>query len=157
MDVRLANSFIDAFMFVMSGIGCPTPKRLRLYVRDRNALNSGVAVKVDFTRQMSGSVVYNMREDTAKFIASTMMMGMPVIEFDEIAQSAISELSNMLSANAATNLTKLGIDVDISTPQLNIGAGAAINVSDSQFLVVAMDVGGHRVDIDIAAKIDVPI
>lgn len=39
----------------------------------------------------------------------TMMMGMPVIEFDDMAQSALSELSNMLTANAATSFAEMGI------------------------------------------------
>ncbi|MNP44265.1 CheY-P phosphatase CheX [compost metagenome] len=47
-----------------------------------------------------------------------MMMGMPVNNFDELAQSAISELTNMLTANAATNLSSQNISINISTPTL---------------------------------------
>ena len=35
-----------------------------------------------------------------------MMMGMPVDDFNEMAQSAISELVNMLTANVATNYSR---------------------------------------------------
>lgn len=150
MDAKLVNPFIDAFMAVMPQIGFPTPKRTKVYLQDKNAVSSGVVVMVGFTKQMRGNVVYNMNEDTAKFIASTMMMGMPVAEFDAMAQSAISELSNMLSANAATNLTQMGLEVDISTPNLTIGEGFSVKISDSQYLTVEMDLGGHRIDIAIA-------
>lgn len=139
-------------MSVMPLLGCPNPKRVKVYLHDKFVTNNGVAVRVNFTKGLSGSVVYNMQEDTAKFIASTMMMGMPVNEFDELARSAISELSNMLTANATTNLTKLGFIADISPPSLAIGPGAKMIVGDSQCLVVAMDVGGHGVDIFIAVK-----
>ena len=87
-----------------------------------------------------------------KFIASTMMMGMPVADFDEMAQSAISAMSNMLTATAATNLASLGREVDISTPSLTVGAGAGIRISGGQFLTVTMDMGGHIVEIDIAVE-----
>ncbi len=150
MDAKLVNPFIDAFMTVMPQIGFPTPKRTKVYLQDKNATSLGVVVMVGFTKQMRGNVVYNMNEDTAKFIASTMMMGMPVAEFDAMAQSAISEMSNMLSANAATNLTQMELEVDISTPSLTIGEGFSIKISESQYLTVEMDLGGHKIDIAIA-------
>jgi chemotaxis protein CheX len=51
------------------------------------------------------------------------MMGMsePAVEFDEMAQSAVSELSNMLTANASIELSGNGITTDISTPTLMYG------------------------------------
>ena len=74
----------------------------------------------------------------------------PVAEFDAMAQSAISEMSNMLTANAATNLTGMGFEVDISTPSLSIGKNFQVKISDSQYLTVEMDLGGHIVELDIA-------
>ena len=115
-----------------------------------NLKDSGVSVIVGFTKQIRGNVVYNMTEDTAKFIASTMMMGMPVENFDEMAQSAISELSNMLTANTATHIAGLGLEVDISTPSLSIGEDFQIKISSDGYLAVDMDLGGHIVELDIS-------
>ncbi len=150
MDAKLVNPFVDAFTSVMPQMGFPEPKRAKLYVREVNAASRGVAVLVGFTKQVKGNVVYNMNEDTAKHIASTMMMGMPVAEFDAMAQSAISEMSNMLTANAATNLANMGLEVDISTPSLMVGADLPIKISSAQYLTVEMDLGGHTVELDIA-------
>ena len=150
MDAKLVNPFVDAFTAVMPQMGFAEPKRLKLYVREKHALSLGVSVIVGFTKQLRGNVVYNMNEDTAKLIASTMMMGMPVEEFNEMAQSAISEMSNMLTATAATNLTALGLEVDISTPSLTVGANYQVKISDGQFLTVEMDLGGNMVELDIA-------
>ena len=152
MDVKLVNPFIDAFTTVLPQMGFPTPQRTGMTVNQQNAVSQGVAVIVGFTKEIRGNVVYNMSEDTAKFIASTMMMGMPVESFDEMAQSAISEMSNMLTANAATNLTALGLEVDISTPSLTVGSDFQIKISNEQYLCVVMDVSGHQVEIDIAVK-----
>ena len=150
MDAKLVNPFIDAFVSVMPQMGFQEPKRTKMYVREKNAVSLGVSVIVGFTKQIRGNVVYNMSVDTAKFIASTMMMGMPVAEFDTMAQSAISEMSNMLTANAATNLTGMGLEVDISTPSLSIGENFQVKISDGQYLTVEMDLGGQMVEIDIA-------
>ncbi len=152
MDVKLVNPFIDAFTTVLPQMGFPTPERTGMGVKDKNIESLGVSVLVGFTKEIRGNVVYNMNEETAKFIASTMMMGMPIAAFDEMAQSAISEMSNMLTANAATNLAALGREVDISTPSLTVGAGARIRISAGQFLTVNMDLGGHVVEIDIAVE-----
>lgn len=50
-----------------------------------------------------------------------MMMGLPVEELNEMAQSALSELSNMLTANASINFSNIGVNVNISTPTLMYG------------------------------------
>ena len=155
MDAKLVNPFIDAFISVMPQIGFPIPKRTKVYVQNKNITNFGVVVMIGFTKQIRGNVVYNMTEDTAKFIASTMMMGMPVAEFDVMAQSAISEMSNMLAANTATNITALELEVDISTPSLTVGEGSQIKISSGQYLTIEMDLGGHKVDIAIAVDRDV--
>ena len=154
MDAKLVNPFIDAFISVMPQIGFPIPKRTKVYVQSTNIVNFGVAVMLGFTKQIRGNVVYNMNEDTAKFIASTMMMGMPVSEIDAMAQSAIAEMSNMLAANTATNLTALDLEVDISTPSLTVGKDTKIKISSGQYLTIEMDLGGHKVDIAIAVDKD---
>ena len=150
MDAKLVNPFIDAFTTVMPQMGFQEPKRTKMSVKDKVAESLGVSVIVGFTKQIRGNVIYNMSEDTAKYIASTMMMGMPVESFDEMAQSAISEMSNMLTANAATNLTAMGLEVDISTLSLSVGEKFQIKISGEQYLTVEMDLGGHPVELDIA-------
>lgn len=152
MDVKLVNPFINAFTAVLPQMGFPTPERTGMSVKEKTINSLGITVLVGFTKEIRGNVCYNMSEDTAKFIASTMMMGMPVETFDEMAQSAISEMSNMLTATAATNLTSLGKEVDISTPSLSVGEDFQIKIAPGQFLVVTMDIGGHVVEINIAVE-----
>ena len=152
MDAKLVNPFIDAFMTVLPQIGFQEPTRAAMNIKDKMPQSLGVTIIVGFTKQIRGNVVYNMSEDTAKYIASTMMMGMPVENFDEMAQSAVSEMSNMLTANAATNLAAMGLEVDISTPSLSVGADFQVKISNEKYLTVTMDVSGHPVEIDIAVQ-----
>ena len=152
MDAKLVNPFIDAFMTVLPQIGFQEPTRAAMNVKDKMTQSLVVTIIVGFTKQIRGNVVYNMSEDTAKYIASTMMMGMPVESFDEMAQSAVSEMSNMLTANAATNLAAMGLEVDISTPSLSVGSEFQVKISNEKYLTVTMDVSGHPVEIDIAVQ-----
>ena len=151
MDAKLVNPFIDALVNVMPQMGF-VPKRVSMSVQNQTCKSLGVSLIVGFTKGLRGNVVYNMTEQSAKFIASKMMMGMPVENLDEMAQSALSELSNMLTANAATNLTAMGYEVDISTPSLTVGQDFQIKISGEQYLVVVMDLGGENMELNIAVQ-----
>lgn len=147
VDAKLVNPIIDAFMEVMPQMGFPMPKRLRVYLQDRTVISNGVTIKVGLTKQLRGNVIYNMTADTAKYIASTMLLGVPVENFNDMAQSAIREIANVLTARAATNFTKMGFEVDITTPELTIEEDYTIKISDAQYLTVEMDLGGNRIDV----------
>ena len=155
MDAKLVNPIIDAFMEVMPQMGFPMPKRLRVYLQDRNLISNGVILTVGFTQGMTGKVIYNMSADSARYFASTMMLGVPVTKFGDMAQSALREMSNVLTARAATHFAELGVEVDITTPELTISEDHTIKISDSNFLMVEMDVGGYRIDIALAVDRDV--
>ena len=58
----------------------------------------------------------------------------------------------MLTATAATNLSGMGLEVDISTPSLSIGKEFQMKISDSEYLAVDMDLAGHIVELDIAVE-----
>ena len=143
----MVNPIIDAFMDVMPQMGFPMPKRQRIYLQERNVISNGVTLTLGFTKQMQGKVIYNMTADTARYIASTMMLGVPVVKFNELAQSALREMSNMLTARAAIKYSEFGLDVDITTPELVIEEGNTIKISDAHYLTVEMDLGGHKIDV----------
>lgn len=143
----MVNPIIDAFMDVMPQMGFPMPKRQRIYLQERIVISNGVTLTLGFTKQMQGKVIYNMTADTARYIASTMMLGVPVTKFNELAQSALREMSNMLTARAAIKYSELGLDVDITTPELVIEEDNTIKISDTHYLTVEMDLGGHKIDV----------
>lgn len=152
MDAKLVNPFIDSLVAVLPQMGFDVPKRSKMTVKSQTCESLGVSIIVGFTKGLRGNVVYNMTEDAAKFIASKMMMGMPVESLDEMAQSALSEMSNMLTANAATNLAAMGMMVDISTPSLTVGQSFKIKISSENYLVVDMDLGGQVMELNIAVQ-----
>ena len=150
MDAKFINPFIDAFTTIMPQMGFQNITRSNVSVKEKSADSLGVTVLVGITKEVRGNVAYNMPENTAKYIASTMMCGMPVEAFDDMAQSAIAELSNMLTANAATNLASMGFEVDISTPSVTVGEGYSIKISNEQYLCVAMNIADKPLEINIS-------
>lgn len=150
MDVKLMNPFIDAFTTVMSQIGFQNISRGKITLKDKLTRSLGITVLVGITKDVRGNIAYNISDETARFIASTMMCGMPVDTLDDMAQSAISEMANMITANAATNLHAMGITVDISTPSLSVGDGFTVKISNKEYLSVEMIIGTQIVEINMA-------
>jgi chemotaxis protein CheX len=138
MNVNYVNPFIDAFRTVMTQLGFGQIRKGELSVISRDLVSSGAIIIVGVVGAIKGNVVYTLDIDSAKRIASTMMTGMPVDNFDEMAQSAISELTNMLTANAATSLYNMKLQIDISTPALLYGDNISIKMSAAQVLRVQL-------------------
>lgn len=136
MDAALATPFIKAFFDLLPQLGFQQVKRGNLRVSEKMAVSLDVIAVVGLSQQLRGNVAYAMSQETAKKFASVMMMGMPVEQLDEMSQSAISEASNMITANAAMTLESQGISVNISPPTLVIGRGVKVRISQVQSLIV---------------------
>ena len=149
MDAKMINPFIEAIMHIMPQLGFQSITKGKISVGDQFMLSKGVTVFVGLTDEMQGNIAYNMTEETAKKIASMMMMGMPIAEMDEMAQSAISELTNMVTGTAATNLEKCGLRVDISPPNLVVGSDFKAKVGCNKFLIVEMIIDSLLLELNI--------
>ncbi|MEA5083584.1 MAG: chemotaxis protein CheX [Lachnospiraceae bacterium] len=152
MDVNFINPFIEAVMGVLPQLGFENIVRTGLSVKGNKISMSGVALTIGIVGEKKGNVVYILDIEGAKKIASTMMMGMPVDEFDDMAKSAVSELSNMLSANASINFSNIGINTDISIPALIYGDSIEISMSTSQVICVEFDIDGIHLQVNVSLE-----
>lgn len=150
MDVKVVNPFLQAIQNIMPQLGFKTINRGKLSRGDKDLHGQGVTIIVGLSEQAQGNVVYNMTQATACQIASTMMNGMPVTELDELAQSAVSELGNMLTANAATNFSALGLNVNISSPSMIIGNDFNIKLNKEKYIVMEMLVDEIKFEVSLA-------
>lgn len=151
MDVNHINPVLEAFLTVMPQLGLEQVERKNVSVKGRYIESPGVMVIVGIVGDIKGNIIYGLTEADAKSIASAMMMGMPIDDFGELAQSAISELTNMLTANVATNFSKENIMVNISTPTLMYGEFTA-NASADKVLSVEMGVNNTVIEVNISLE-----
>lgn len=149
MDVKYINPFIGSFVNVMPQLGINNFKKNSLSVKDRVLKSSGVLIIIGIVGDFKGNVFYRTTMDCAKKIASTMMMGAEVTTLDTIAQSALSELGNMLAANASTIFSQDNIIIDISTPTLMYGDFTTTANSD-QIISIEMLIDNEPFEINIA-------
>lgn len=152
LDANLINPFIDAMSQVLPQLGFQSVSRGKLGIGEQFVHSKGVTILIGMTKQVRGNVAYNLSEAAACKIASTMMMGMPVAELDEMAQSAISELVNMVTANAAINFDKQGLAVDISTPSMVLGQDFKAKVSSGKYIALELLVDSEVIEIDIGVE-----
>ena len=88
------------------------------YSHKRTSIPNSIAVKLELSGDVVGYVLIRFSEDSAKRIASIMMMGMPIDELDDMSLSALSELGNMIMGGATVHLSEEGLSTDITTPVL---------------------------------------
>lgn len=151
MDVNHINPVLKSFTNVLPQLGMTNIQKKGVSLKGKVIESPGVVITIGLFGDLKGNIIYGMTEDNAKSIASKMMMGMPVDDFNELAQSAISELINMLTANTATNFSENNIIIDISTPTLMYGDFTATASSD-QVLCVKMGVDEYDIDVNISIE-----
>ena len=80
----------------------------------------GVAALVGLAGDVEGRVLFDMTYETALNLASK-MNGETLTEFDDLAKATISELANLITAQAVTKLHELGFKFDLTPPTLFAG------------------------------------
>ena len=152
MDARYINPVIDAFREILPQLGFTDIQRGNISMGSNSVESLGVTVIIGMTKAIRGNVAYNLTEATAMAIASTMMGGMPVTQFDDLPQSAISELVNMVTANAAIRYEQMGLQVDISPPSLVVGADFRARLLQDKFLVIEMFANGLLLQLNLGLE-----
>jgi chemotaxis protein CheX len=106
-----------------------------------SATSQEVSVLINIAGSTHGQIIYGMSLSTAKRIASK-MMGQPVIILNELAQSAIGELGNMITGCATTKIEERYPNVKLHPPEIIIG---------ENMLVFTVDV--KRINVYLASEI----
>jgi chemotaxis protein CheX len=126
MKAEYINPFLESARIVIEQVANIRPTTGKLGVKDVRLVASSIWIQVGMTGQMQGDIIFSLEETVALKVASAMMGGYVLTEMNEISQSAISELSNMISGNASTMLFNQGVRVDITPPKMLQPTGASM-------------------------------
>ncbi|BCG60718.1 chemotaxis protein CheX [Paenibacillus sp. URB8-2] len=118
MKAEVINPFLESARVVIEQVIQVSPSTGNLGIKDIELFDNHIWIKVGMTGELSGDIVFGIAEHVALRMVSAMMGGYPIAEMDEMGQSAISELGNMISGNASTMLSNQGVVVDITPPQV---------------------------------------
>ena len=146
----LITPFISAIKDVMPQLGFESVVVKEQKSKDKKIMVSGLLLTLGIVGDKKGNVAYVIDTEGAKQIASVMMMGMAVEELDDMAKSAISELSNMLTANAAIYFSNDEITIDISPPTMLTGDNIELCMAKDQVAGLVFDIDGIGLEVNIA-------
>ncbi|VBB09219.1 chemotaxis phosphatase chex [Lucifera butyrica] len=148
MDVNSINPVLEAFINILPQIGFQSVKKKSVFLGGSMLENNGIMINIGVLGPVKGVIIIGMTVDSARQFASRMMMGMEVPALDALAQSAISEMGNMVCANACTNFASAGLaGVDISPPTLIMGEGGCISLSVPKVIGINFDIDGILLDV----------
>ena len=152
MDIKYVNAFITGLLEVSGMLGITSLTRTGLEKREKLKTDNDINVIIGLVGDIKGNVVLSMQETTAINIASKMMGGMPVTEFDLMPKSALCELSNMVNGRSASELEKIGIMTNITPPTLIHGRNMISFISQVETLVVQFSAEEGSLELNIATE-----
>lgn len=152
LNVEYINPFISAAQTVMKDFCQIETTMGKPFLKQAYYEGEMMAIIIGLTGVLKGQVILTMKTGTACNIASKMMMGMPVPILNDMAKSAVSELSNMILGNAATIFSTKNIALDITPPTITLGTNLSFSVSDSKTICVPLHFEDQALEINIAIR-----
>lgn len=120
MNADYINPFLIAATKVLKDMVFVDAKIGKPFMKNTEFGEQSLLIMLGVTGEMKGQVILSFHNDVALDVASKMCM-MPLPELNELAQSAVCELGNMILGNTATVFSTKGIDIDITPPTMCSG------------------------------------
>lgn len=152
MKVEYVNPFIESASNVLLEVANLRSVRGKLLKKDLNTPFRDVCAILGVIGKVNGQVIYGFDESTAKGVVSRMMMGAEVIEFDEMARSALGELGNIITGKASVQLETAGYPIEISPPTLVMAKNVRISSLHIPMIVVPLDTECGEIDIYVGLQ-----
>jgi chemotaxis protein CheX len=148
MDVNYINGIIEAFTVTLGQFGVSNIKRCNIQKKNKMYLNLDLSTIVCFQGAVQGDIALSMPLDTAKKLASIMMMGMNITSIDDMAKSAVGELSSMIAGSCATKFSSFGLSTKINPPRVILEC-AEINSYETLAIDFDTDLGKIELNVGI--------
>ena len=151
MRVEYINPFVEAAYNILTEVLGGEIKRGELYLKSTSMPVMGVAALVGLAGDVEGRVIFDMNMESAMKIASR-MNNEEMKSFDDLAKATITELANLITAQAVTKLHDLGFRFDLTPPALFTGENMEISDHEVEALIVPMETGQGRVEVNVAIR-----
>lgn len=151
MRVEYINPFVEAAFNILKEVVDSDIKRGELYLKSTSQPVLGVAAIVGLAGDVEGRVLFDMNGETALSIAGK-MNGEELTEFDELAKATITELANMITAQAVTKLHELGFTFDLTPPAIFTGENMEVTDTGVEALIVPIELSQGKMEINVAVR-----
>lgn len=144
--------FVEGLVDTLEQFGITDLERKGLELKEHLRLEHDINIIIGLIDDLEGNIGLSMTSKTSLAIVSAMMGGMEVTELDDLAWSALSELSNMVAAAATIKLSNLSIGVDITPPTLVMGEDLLMIISQVQTVSVDIHSGLGSMQINVGLE-----
>jgi len=151
MRVEYINPFVETAFNILQEVLGGEVRRGDLYLKSTSMPVMGVAALVGLAGDVEGRVLFDMTMETALNIASK-MNGERLTEFDALAKATVTELANLITAQAVTKLHDLGFRFDLTPPALFTGDKMEISDHEVEALIVPMITEQGKVEVNVAIR-----
>ncbi len=151
MRVEYINPFVEAAFNVLKEVLKTELARGELFLKSSSQPVLGVAAIIGLTGDVQGRILFDMDEKTALAIASA-MNGETLSQMDDLAKATITELANMIAAQAVTKLSELGFHFDITPPAIFTGTNMEITNTQIESLIVPIQMPLGKLEINVAVR-----
>jgi chemotaxis protein CheX len=151
VNVKFLNPFVDAAAEVLQAEVGIVSQKGNLSLQKSAMTAADITVLLTLVGQVEGVVLYGLSTQTGLKIVSK-MMGQEFIEFDNLAQSGVAELGNVITGRATVKLSQVGYDTNISPPTLIQGHGIQISTLDFGRIVVPLTTEFGDIEVHLALR-----
>jgi chemotaxis protein CheX len=118
--------------------------------KDNTVTEKEVIVSIKLIGDISGSILFSFPQSTTLGIVK-IMSGMQMHKLDDFVTSALGEISNIISGNAVTYLSKANYRCDILPPQIVIRETGSVTSSTKQVLILPLhtSIGDMKLNVSI--------
>ena len=117
MRQEFVNPFLTAAQHVFEVELGQELKYIGARMTDDTNTSEDITAFIGVTGQLEGNVFYGFKRQVARAVL-TIMLGRPPAGMDTMAMSALGELANMITGNAAIGLAGAGFSTDLTPPTL---------------------------------------
>jgi chemotaxis protein CheX len=150
-NVKFMNPFVEAASEVLEKEVQIKAERGALSLQKSALTSDEITVLISLVGQIQGVVLYGLSKATGMKLVSK-MLGQEFIEFDNLAQSGVAELGNVITGRATVKLSKEGFESEISPPTLVQGEGIQISTLDFPRVVVPLITSLGNVTVHLALR-----
>jgi chemotaxis protein CheX len=151
MRVQVVNRYVQSALTVIEKeTGLPV-ERGGLLLEGNPYTTEDVTAVIGVSGQLCGSLYLSMAETVAlKLIGA--ILGQEATELDELGQSGIAELANVIAGASGIELAEDGIETTINPPLVLVGRGARLSTVEIQRLVVPLATAYGEVKLHVALR-----
>ena len=151
MRVDYINPFVEAAFSVVEEVLSTKVERGKIYLKGETQAIMGLATIVGLAGGVEGRVILDMDIPTALKIAS-IMNGEELNEVDDLVKATLTELANVVTGVAVTELHEKGFRFDLTPPAVITGENMKVHDIGIEALVVPMTLPFGEIEVNVAIK-----